>query len=101
MPAMPRCTMRASPTAGCGASRAASSKSKGGTVMSVIQSRAVEKYLKALKGKDLIYYPTWEDWLEVGSPYPEVAYDKKGVQTRFNRNGYDWDIHGCVYTPKK
>ena len=69
--------------------------------MSVIQSRAVEKYLKALKGKDLIYYPTWEEWLEVGSPYPDVAYDKKGVQARFSRNGYDWDIHGCVYTPKK
>ncbi len=69
--------------------------------MSVIQSRAVDKYLKALKSKDLIYYPTWDEWLEVASPYPETPYDKKRVTARFNRNGYDWDINGALYTPKK
>ena len=69
--------------------------------MSVIQSRAVEKYLKAIRSKELIHYPTWEEWLEVGAPYPDQPYEKKRITARFNRNGYDWDINGALYTPEK
>lgn len=68
--------------------------------MSVIQTRAVDKYLKALKSKELIYYPSWEEWLEVGTPYAPAKYEKKRIWARFNRNGYDWDINGALYTPE-
>ena len=62
---------------------------------------AVEKYLNALAGKDLLVTLTWEDWLQFAPPYEERPYTTKEVVSRFNRNGYDWDIHGTAYIPEK
>ena len=69
--------------------------------MSIIQGPAVAAYLDAMNSETFVYTPSWEDWLAVGPPYPDVPFDKKRVFTRFNRNGYDWDINGQVYTPER
>lgn len=64
-------------------------------------SRSVERFLEALKSRDLLYRLSWEDWLGVNAPYPDRPYERKPVVLRYNRNGYDWDIHGTVFTPEK
>jgi hypothetical protein len=69
--------------------------------MTVITKRPIDKYLEAMRKLELFYYPTWEEWLSVDSPYPAVGFRKERVFTRFNRNGYDWDINGALYTPDK
>lgn len=69
--------------------------------MTVVKQRPIEKYLEAMRSRELFYYPTWEEWLSVDSPYPQVGFRKERVITRFSRNGYEWDINGAVYTPEK
>lgn len=44
---------------------------------------------------------TWDEWLGVSAPYREVGFTRKNVFTRYHRNGYDWDMHGILYTPAK
>jgi hypothetical protein len=65
------------------------------------QNASVDKYLAGLKSSEVLLPLKWEEWLQIGAPYPEVKFTKKGVSTRFSRNGYDWDIHGTLYTPEK
>src|SRR5258705_5684914 len=64
------------------------------------EDSAVGKYLAELSGKDVLVKLDWDQWMKIQAPYPEVAYTKKEVTTRFERNGYDWVMHGSVYTPK-
>src|SRR3989337_2451063 len=44
---------------------------------------------------------TWDEWLAVAPPYPQGNFSTRDVAVRYRRNGYDWDIHGTLYTPKK
>ena len=67
----------------------------------VLPSRAIEKYLSGLTSKDLLLTLSWDEWLAVGAPYREVSYSRERVVARYSRNGYDWDIHGTVFTPEK
>ncbi len=60
-----------------------------------------EKYLAALKAQDLLFTLTWDEWLTVNPPYEAVSFTTKDATVRFNRNGYDWDMHGTVYTPTR
>jgi hypothetical protein len=62
---------------------------------------AVNRYLEGVKGKNYLVGVDWEQWLKIEPPYPEVGFTVKEVTARFNRNGYDWDIHGRLYTPEK
>ena len=62
---------------------------------------AVNRYLEGIKGKNYLVGVDWEQWLKIEPPYPEVGFDVKEVAARFHRNGYDWDIHGRLYTPEK
>lgn len=62
---------------------------------------AVQAYLDALQTETLVQKLTWDQWLEVGPPHPETDYTSAEVTTRFHRNGYDWDIHGRLYTPSR
>ena len=62
---------------------------------------AVNRYLEGIKGKNYLVGVDWEQWLKIEPPYPEVGFTVKEVTARFNRNGYDWDIHGRLYTPEK
>ena len=61
---------------------------------------AVDRYLAELRGDDLLIKIDWDQWLQIGAPYANVGFTKKEVTARFNRNGYDWVMHGTVYTPE-
>jgi pimeloyl-ACP methyl ester carboxylesterase len=62
-------------------------------------SSTIEKYLAALNSRDLLFTLTWDQWLEIGAPYDDVSFTIRDATVRFDRNGYDWDMHGTVYTP--
>jgi pimeloyl-ACP methyl ester carboxylesterase len=64
-------------------------------------SEAIEKYLNGLTSKDLLLKLTWEDWLSIAEPYERVGFSTEEVKVRYHRNGYDWDMHGTLYTPDK
>ena len=64
-------------------------------------NEAVARYLAGLKGKDDLVRLDWEQWLNIGAPYPEVGFRVQEVTARYSRNGYEWDIHGRLYTPDK
>jgi hypothetical protein len=70
-------------------------------VLQAKNNPVAEKYVKGLAGKDLLVSLTWDEWLKFGAPYEERPYTTKEATTRFNRNGYDWDIHGTMYLPEK
>jgi pimeloyl-ACP methyl ester carboxylesterase len=61
----------------------------------------IDKYLAALNEQDLLITMTWEEWLSIEPPFESVAFTTKDAAARYSRNGYDWDIHGTVYTPEK
>ena len=60
-----------------------------------------EKYLHGLKSRELLIKLTWDDWLALPQPYSEGKFSTSETVTRYNRNGYDWDMHGTVFTPDK
>jgi pimeloyl-ACP methyl ester carboxylesterase len=60
-----------------------------------------EKYLEGLKSSELLLKLTWDEWLTVRAPFENVDFSVEDVTMRYNRNGYDWDIHGTLYTPKR
>lgn len=64
-------------------------------------SLAVEKYLAALNSNDLVQRLSWDDWRSIEAPFDTIGFAQKGISVRYHRNGYDWDIHGCLYTPEK
>ena len=62
---------------------------------------AVGRYLEGIKGKNYLVGIDWDQWLKIEPPYPEVGFNVKEVTARYARNGYEWDIHGRLYTPDK
>ena len=64
------------------------------------RSVSVEKFLAGLKGEDLLVPIDWEQWLGIGAPYEKTGVTRRDVSTRYNRNGYDWDIHGSLFLPE-
>src|ERR1051325_8654293 len=60
-----------------------------------------QKFLDGLKSKELLLKLTWDEWLDVKPPYPHVGFSIQDVTTRYHRNGYDWDMHGSLFTPEK
>ena len=65
------------------------------------QAPAVERYLSSLQGKDLLIRLDWDQWLNIGAPYDTTKVSREEVTARYNRNGYDWDIHGSLFKPEK
>ncbi|MCZ6774505.1 MAG: hypothetical protein O7G83_21320 [Proteobacteria bacterium] len=65
----------------------------------VTKTGAVENYLATLRGDELLVRLNWDQWLDIGAPYPEVSVTSEEVTARYDRNGYEWDIHGTLYTP--
>ena len=65
------------------------------------KSTAVEKFLRQLDSTDLLIKLNWDEWLTIGSPYADVKISTEEVIARYNRNGYDWDMHGTIFTPDK
>ena len=60
-----------------------------------------EKYLDALNSGELLLKLTWDEWLAIIPPYPDVKFAAADATVRYQRNGYDWDMHGTLYTPEK
>ena len=60
-----------------------------------------EKYLEGLKSGELLLKLTWDEWLTVNAPFENVDFSVEDVTVRYNRNGYDWDMHGTLYYPKE
>ena len=65
------------------------------------KSAAVEKFLANLASTDLLLTLNWDEWLTIEAPYADVKISSQDVVARYNRNGYDWDIHGTLFTPEK
>ena len=66
-----------------------------------IKSAAVEKFLRQLDLTDLLIKFNWDEWLTIEPPYSDVRISTQDVVARYNRNGYDWDMHGTLFTPEK
>ena len=66
-----------------------------------IKSAAVEKFLRQLDLTDLLIKFNWDEWLTIEPPDSDVRISTQDVVARYNRNGYDWDMHGTLFTPEK
>lgn len=62
---------------------------------------AIEKYLTGVKSNELLLPLTWDEWLAIAPPYTDGKFSSSEVTARYQRNGYDWDMHGTLYTPEK
>ncbi len=60
-----------------------------------------QMFLDGLRSRELLLKLTWDEWLAVAPPYPQGNFSTRDVTVRYRRNGYDWDIHGTLYTPEK
>jgi pimeloyl-ACP methyl ester carboxylesterase len=60
-----------------------------------------QAFLEGLKSRELLLKLTWDEWLAVAPPFPQGNFSTRDVTVRYRRNGYDWDIHGTLYTPEK
>lgn len=60
-----------------------------------------QMFLEGLKSRGLLLKLTWDEWVAIAPPYPEGNFSTRDVTVRYQRNGYDWDIHGTLYTPEK
>jgi pimeloyl-ACP methyl ester carboxylesterase len=65
------------------------------------KSAKVENFLRQLVSRDLLIKFNWDEWLTIEPPYSDVKISTQDVSARYNRNGYDWDIHGTLFTPEK
>jgi len=61
----------------------------------------MQTFAEGLKSRELLLKLTWDEWLAVAPPYPQGNFSTRDVTARYRRNGYDWDIHGTLYTPEK
>ena len=57
---------------------------------------ATEKFLTGLKSNDLLLKLTWDEWLAIEPPYSATQVTTTDAWTRYQRNGYDWDMHGTL-----
>jgi pimeloyl-ACP methyl ester carboxylesterase len=64
-------------------------------------SSTAEKFLDGLKSSELLLKLTWDEWLAIQPPYVDGTLTAADAWVRFQRNGYDWDMHGTLYTPEK
>lgn len=62
---------------------------------------AVEAYLDGLRSDESPLRLSWEQWLEIAPLRDDTPFEIREVTARFARNGYDWDIHGRLYTPEQ
>ncbi len=61
---------------------------------------AVASILARLAQKEwFVGHLDWETFMAVDAPYPGTGFFRRELTARYSRNGYDWDIHGSLYTP--
>lgn len=59
------------------------------------------KYLDGLKSSELLLTLKWDEWLAFQPPYENGKFTSQDVTVRYQRNGYDWDMHGTLYQPER
>ena len=64
-------------------------------------SAGTQAFTQALDRDETLVPMTWEDWLAMPPPHDDGAYTVTEVVERYQRNGYEWDMHGSLYTPAK
>jgi pimeloyl-ACP methyl ester carboxylesterase len=60
-----------------------------------------EQYLDGLKSRELLLKLTWDEWLAIQPPYTDGKFTTADATARYRRNGYEWDMHGTLFTPEK
>jgi hypothetical protein len=60
-----------------------------------------QKYLDVLKSSELLLTLKWDEWLALQPPYENGKFSSQDVTVRYQRNGYDWDMHGTLYQPER
>ncbi|HEU5462803.1 MAG TPA: alpha/beta fold hydrolase [Candidatus Binatia bacterium] len=60
----------------------------------------IKNYIDALGSSDLLLRLTWDEWLAIEPPYPVHEFTTADATVRYRRNGYDWDMHGTLYSPE-
>ena len=66
-----------------------------------MSTQSIESLLAGLGSGELLLKMDWDGWLAMPAPYGEVAFTTREVTARYERNGYEWDIHGTLYTPDR
>jgi pimeloyl-ACP methyl ester carboxylesterase len=61
----------------------------------------IETYLAGLRSGELLLKLTWDEWLAITPPYSDGKFADADATVRYQRNGYDWDMHGTLYAPEK
>lgn len=61
----------------------------------------IEKFLDGLRSRQLLLKFSWDEWLAIEPPYGDGKFSTADATVRYRRNGYDWDMHGTIYTPEK
>jgi pimeloyl-ACP methyl ester carboxylesterase len=59
-----------------------------------------ERFLGGLKSSELLLKLTWDEWLAIEPPYAARPFALSETTVRYRRNGYDWDMHGTLYSPE-
>ena len=60
-----------------------------------------QAFTRALDGEETLVPIGWDDWLAMPPPDDDAAYTVTEVVERYQRNGYEWDMHGSLYVPEK
>ena len=58
-------------------------------------------YLDGLKSSELLLTLKWDEWLAFQPSYENGKFTSQDVTVRYQRNGYDWDMHGTLYQPER
>jgi pimeloyl-ACP methyl ester carboxylesterase len=64
-------------------------------------TEVIERYLDGLNSRELLLKLTWDEWLAIQPPYSDGRFTTADATARYQRNGYDWDMHGTLFTPEK
>jgi pimeloyl-ACP methyl ester carboxylesterase len=59
----------------------------------------IDVFLEFLQRDALMWEPSWDQYLRINPPFPSTSFEVEEVTARYHRNGYDWDIHGKLYSP--
>jgi hypothetical protein len=55
-----------------------------------------KQFLDGLKSRELLLRLTWDEWLAIEPPYADRKLGTADAWIRYQRNGYDWDMHGTL-----
>jgi alpha/beta hydrolase family protein len=59
-----------------------------------------ESFLSGLKSNELLLKLTWDEWLAIQPPYADRGFTLADTTVRYTRNGYEWDMHGTLFSPQ-